>query len=96
MRYKPFSSVIAVFTFSINTGLAASIVTPGITAPDVSFTVPVNTLCACANVGTKTRLARTSKNVLTRNLRAICSPPIIKRAPLHLPLRDGGRLAKAP
>ena len=74
MRYWPFSSVIADFTFSISTGLAASTVTPGITAPDVSFTVPVNTLCARANAGTRTRLASTSKNVLTKNLRAICSP----------------------
>ena len=88
MRYWPFSSVIADFTFSISTGLAASTVTPGITAPDVSFTVPVNTLCARASAGTRTRLASTkqerSYNKLTRHL----FPPISERADTRLPLRD--------
>ena len=72
MRYRPLSSVIADFTFSISTGLAASTVTPGITAPEVSFTVPVNTLCARASAGTRTRLASTkqerSYKKLTRHL----------------------------
>jgi hypothetical protein len=32
--------------FSINTSLAASTLTPGITAPELSFTVPAMVLCA--------------------------------------------------
>src|SRR4051812_23352708 len=35
----------------MSTGLAASTVTPGKTAPDVSFTIPVNVLWACAAAG---------------------------------------------
>src|SRR4051794_29547602 len=46
MRNRPFASVTAVRTFSIRTGLAASTVTPGSTAPDVSFTVPEIDACA--------------------------------------------------
>src|SRR3954470_5748341 len=41
--------------FSIRTGLAASTVTPGKIAPDVSFTIPVNELCACAAAGSRTK-----------------------------------------
>ena len=41
MRYWPEPSVTAVRTFSMSAGLAASTVTPGSTAPDVSFTTPV-------------------------------------------------------
>src|SRR4029079_5691190 len=40
MRYSPRSSVTALRTFSIRTGLAASTVTPGSTAPDVTVTTP--------------------------------------------------------
>jgi hypothetical protein len=40
MRKLPSLSVIADLTFSISTSLAASTVTPGIAAPDVSFTTP--------------------------------------------------------
>src|SRR5215472_10353103 len=40
MRYSPRSSVTAERTFSIKTGLEASTVTPGKTAPDVSVTSP--------------------------------------------------------
>src|SRR6478735_9090673 len=89
MRYRPFSSVIADFTFSISTGLAASTVTPGITAPDVSLTVPVNALWARATAGTRTRLASTSKNVLAINFRAIMFPQSANhRARSDQPLRD--------
>ena len=50
IRYSPFSSETALRTFSISTGLAASTVTPGSTAPDVSFTVPATlaALVPCA------------------------------------------------
>jgi hypothetical protein len=40
IRYSPRSSVTALRTFSISTGLAASTVTPGSTAPEVSVTTP--------------------------------------------------------
>src|SRR5262245_1555356 len=40
MRYSPRSSVTALRSFSISTGLDASTVTPGRTAPDVSVTTP--------------------------------------------------------
>src|ERR1700691_2099595 len=40
IRYWPLASVTAVRTVSISTGLAASTVTPGNTAPDASLTVP--------------------------------------------------------
>src|SRR5439155_5209013 len=51
MRYWPASFVVAVLTFSISTGLLASTVTPGRTAPVVSFTTPAIALCACAARG---------------------------------------------
>src|SRR5438034_1071207 len=47
--YWPRSSVVAERVFSIRTGLLASTVTPGITAPVVSFTTPAIALvCAKA------------------------------------------------
>ena len=49
MRYTPSAPVVAVLTFWMSTGLAASTVTPGNTAPDVSFTVPVMDAPAWAN-----------------------------------------------
>ena len=59
MRYCPPPSVTTVRTFSMSTGLLASTVTPGSTAPDVSFTVPVIVACANAMVGTSTASATT-------------------------------------
>ena len=44
-------SVTAVRTFSISAGLAASTLTPGSTAPDVSLTDPAMTACASAADG---------------------------------------------
>ena len=64
-RTWPFSSVMVFFTFSISTGLAASTVTPGMTAPDVSFTVPVKTLCARAATGSSTSIAANARHVRT-------------------------------
>jgi len=52
--YSPCSSETAVLTFSISTSLDASTVTPGMTAPDVSFTtpaIPVGNVCANRFVG---------------------------------------------
>ena len=48
MRYAPSPSVTADLTFSIRTSLAASTVTPGIAAPDESFTTPTIALWAYA------------------------------------------------
>ena len=47
------SSLTTERTFSIRTGLAASTVTPGSTAPDVSLTTPVMAACANAAAGSK-------------------------------------------
>jgi hypothetical protein len=46
--------VTAVRTFSMSTGLLASTVTPGSTAPDVSVTAPAIVACAQSTVGAKT------------------------------------------
>ena len=46
MRYWPAPSVTTVRTFSMSAGLAASTVTPGNTAPDVSLTTPAMDACA--------------------------------------------------
>src|SRR5258708_5561854 len=53
MRYSPRSSVTALRTFSMRTGLDASTVTPGRTAPDASVTMPVMlaALVPCAPAG---------------------------------------------
>src|SRR3954453_2922830 len=54
MVYLPSPSVDTVLVFSISASLATSTVTPGSTAPDVSFTVPPIALCARARVGSAT------------------------------------------
>jgi hypothetical protein len=59
MRYCPLPSLMTERTFSMSTGLLASTVTPGSTAPDVSFTVPVIDACANAMVGMSTASATT-------------------------------------
>jgi hypothetical protein len=61
-------SVTADRTFSIKTGLAASTVTPGSTAPDVSLTVPATALvCASATAGTSA--SSTAPKVSRANMR---------------------------
>ena len=50
MRYCPDPSVATARTFSISTGLAASTVTPGRTAPDASLTTPAIVPSSCAEV----------------------------------------------
>ena len=51
MRYRPVPSVMTVRVFSMSAGLSASTVTPGSTAPELSFTVPVIEACAYAVMG---------------------------------------------
>src|SRR5438552_1231550 len=67
MRYSPRSSVTALRTFSISTGLDASTVTPGRTAPDVSVTTPVMlaALVPCAN----TEVGKIASNAAARRPR---------------------------
>src|SRR5687768_1099010 len=62
MRYWPEPSVMAVRTFSMSTGLAASTVTPGRTAPDASATVPASVAWACAIAGSASTHAAESTN----------------------------------
>ena len=61
MRYWPVSSLTTVRTFSIRTGLAASTVMPGNTAPDVSLTTPVMAPCAEAEEGRTNRTIKTAE-----------------------------------
>src|SRR5437867_3814631 len=60
IRYWPAPSVVTVRVFSISTGLDASTVTPGSTAPDVSLTTPAIDPWAEAAAGTSTRDAKTA------------------------------------
>src|SRR5580765_5513650 len=66
MRYKPAPSVTALFVFSMRTGLAASTVTPGSTAPEASFTTPA--IEAWANSAAGTRTTRTNALNHARNV----------------------------
>src|SRR6187431_2409885 len=70
--YWPAPSVTAVRTFSIRAGLAASTETPGMTAPDASFTTPAMALPLCARAGTGTaRTIDTATRTPLRHHRAI-------------------------
>jgi hypothetical protein len=60
MVYVPSLAVTAVRIFSMRTGLAASTVTPGNTAPLVSRTVPAIPLCASTTCGTSTATSTTN------------------------------------
>src|SRR5437667_597128 len=63
MLYRPSLSDTTLRTFSIKAGLAASTVTPGSTAPDVSFTVPAIPLAVpcCADAAPGSRSAHTTR-----------------------------------
>src|SRR5437667_8259321 len=63
MLYRPSPSLTTLRTFSIRAGLAASTVTPGSTAPDVSFTTPAMPLaCWAPAAGANTSIpARATK-----------------------------------
>src|SRR5438552_13140297 len=64
MRYWPVASLTTERTFSISTGLAASTVTPGSTAPDASLTTPVMAACANAVTGRSTTTNRAAADRL--------------------------------
>ena len=68
MRYCPEPSVTAVRTFSMMAGLDASTVTPGSTAPDVSFTTPVIEAWANAVAGAIRRPANTTQILANRRI----------------------------
>src|SRR6187397_2501818 len=57
MRYAPSPSVITERVYSMSTSLDASTVTPGSTAPEVSFTWPAMALWACAAAGSQSTQA---------------------------------------
>src|SRR3954453_9345863 len=61
--YWPLPSVATERAFSISAALAASTVTPGSTAPDVSLTVPAIVACAYADAGSHTRLTSTHRQI---------------------------------
>src|SRR5262245_29695672 len=71
--YWPWPSVVADRVFSISASLATSTVTPGITAPDVSFTTPAMALCARAAAGHKAR--HPSAKATTAILVRVIEPP---------------------
>ena len=64
MVYLPVPSVTPDRTFSMRTGLEASTVAPGSTAPDVSLTRPASVACANAANGTLTTIASAKQNQL--------------------------------
>src|SRR4029079_8233742 len=67
IRYAPAPSVTTVRTFSIRAGLAASTVTPGKNAPDVSLTVPAMLpVAACAQRAAGTKRRPDSTNAIDR------------------------------
>src|SRR3954471_20599189 len=78
MRYWPELSVMAVRTFSMSAGLAASTATPGNTAPEASFTTPVIEPCASASDGRQSSERTTTR---TRpNARIRPSPTCVRCA----------------
>src|SRR5260370_17767269 len=79
--YWPAVSVTTVRVFSINTGLDASTVTPGRTAPVPSFTTPAIATCALAMAGTRHTAAPSS---------AVHKPTRRMTSPLFGPLPHEG------
>src|SRR5665213_21797 len=70
IRYCPDPSVTAARVFSISAGLAASTVTPGRTAPELSFTTPAMDACAYTALGTS---ATSVNRTTTFNKRTVTS-----------------------
>ena len=78
MLYRPSSSVTPLRIFSIKAGLAASTVTPGSTAPDVSLTTPAIPLavprCADATPGSSSADTRSLSPTQTWPFGSMPSP----------------------
>src|SRR6266849_6270635 len=83
MRYSPRSSVTALRTFSMRTGLDASTVTPGSTAPDVSVTTPamVAELVPCAGTGAELKIRNAVAQRPRHVMRHMEAPFRTKRSP---------------
>src|SRR6187401_167822 len=71
MRNWPDPSVIAVRLFSMSAGLAASTVTPGKTAPDVSRTMPAIDACAKSEWGATRTLPNTATIAASRRIESL-------------------------
>src|ERR1700704_5954136 len=82
MRYCPEPSVTAERTFSISTGLDASTVTPGSTAPDVSLTTPVMDAWAYTAAGRKMKHAHRLNTFITLRMKRLLVP--LPRGVAHL------------
>jgi len=79
MRYCPVASVVADLVFSISTGLEASTVTPGNTAPEASLTVPARATWAHAALG-MLAIATKSISVLVIVRIGSSAPPYLRRS----------------
>src|SRR5438067_3910256 len=77
MLYRPSPSVTTERTFSIRAGLAASTVTPGITAPDASRTTPEMPAACCAHAleGKDSTLASMATATLVRIMASLSVDP---------------------
>ena len=78
MRNWPTPSVMATRIFSMRTGLAASTVTPGSTAPELSRTLPARVACANADIGRRITKARSPRD-LARVAHVQCLSPWKRR-----------------
>src|SRR5437867_10508089 len=90
IRYWPAPSVVTVRVFSISTGLDASTVTPGSTAPDVSLTTPAIEPWAEARAGTRPAPSATRNRNIQRTIDRL------HFLDDHSPLRHGGRVRAGP
>src|SRR5215831_2830354 len=80
IRYWPVPSVMALRVFSISAGLAASTVTPGSTAPDVSLTTPAMDACANTACGTTIVSKESRRTLMDRRTRTLLgSKPLVNR-----------------
>src|SRR5689334_11002602 len=92
MRYSPRSSVTVVRDFSIRTGLVASTVTPGSTAPEESVTTPetLAALVPCADAQTGGRRRETAAKNPTHAMRSMkppALPDVVRRSEATPPRR---------
>src|SRR6266581_3501603 len=91
MEYRPSPSVTTLRVFSMRTGLAASTVTPGKTAPDESFTTPAMVLCADATAGSSVSSARPIQKRANVNPRIVFSFVGTEELGFGSPDRSAGR-----
>src|SRR5438552_1422200 len=82
IRYCPAPSVTADRVFSMSAGLDASTVTPGSTAPEASFTVPVSVAWANTVAGSsrRTRIARPFVRLRIHRLSVVCCGQAVRPA----------------